>query len=36
MEKVIDLSEHNGNVDFAKIKYSGINKVILRVRMDWK
>lgn len=31
MEKIIDLSQHNGKVDFFKIKNSGIKKVILRV-----
>lgn len=31
MKKVIDLSENNGFVDFAKVKASGINDVILRV-----
>ena len=31
MKKVIDLSENNGMVDFAKIKESGIKDVILRV-----
>ena len=28
--KAIDLSHHNGNVDFMKVKASGINTVILR------
>ena len=28
--KAIDLSYHNGNVDFKKVKASGINSVILR------
>lgn len=28
---IIDLSEHNGNVDFKKVKNFGINDVILRV-----
>ena len=28
--KAIDLSHHNGNVDFTKVKASGINTVILR------
>ena len=28
---IIDLSEHNGNVDFIKVKKFGINDVILRV-----
>lgn len=31
MLKGLDLSEHNGNVDFTKVKNSGINFVILRV-----
>lgn len=31
MEKIIDLSQHNGRVDFFRIKNSGIKKVILRV-----
>lgn len=31
MIKIIDISEHNGNIDFFKIKASGINKAILRV-----
>lgn len=31
MEKIIDLSQHNGNVDFFKLKNGGIKKVILRV-----
>lgn len=31
MIKGIDLSEHNGNVDFTKVKASGIEFVILRI-----
>ena len=31
MIKGIDLSEHNGNVDFTKVKNSGIEFVILRI-----
>lgn len=31
MLKGLDLSEHNGNVDFSKVKNSGISFVILRV-----
>lgn len=31
MLKGLDLSEHNGNVDFTKVKNSGISFVILRV-----
>lgn len=30
-EKIIDISEHNGTIDFAKVKESGINKAILRI-----
>ena len=31
MKKIIDLSEHNGIVDFAKVKETGIKDVILRL-----
>lgn len=31
MEKLIDISQHNGNINFEKVKQSGINKVIIRV-----
>lgn len=31
MNRVIDLSEHNGAIDFEKVKKSGIDTVILRV-----
>lgn len=30
-EKVIDISEHNGTIDFERVKKSGINKVIIRI-----
>jgi GH25 family lysozyme M1 (1,4-beta-N-acetylmuramidase) len=30
-EKVIDISEHNGNIDFEHVKKAGINKVIIRI-----
>lgn len=36
MKKGIDVSEHNGNIDFAKVKNAGIDFVIIRLRMDWK
>lgn len=31
MKKVIDISEHNGFIDFSKVKASGINDVIIRI-----
>ena len=31
MRRVIDLSEHNGEVDFDKVKADGINDVLLRI-----
>lgn len=31
MKRVIDLSQHNGDVDFAKVKQDGINDVLLRI-----
>lgn len=31
MEKVIDVSQHNGTIDFERVRKQGINKVILRV-----
>lgn len=31
MRKVLDLSQHNGAIDFAKVKNAGINDLILRV-----
>lgn len=31
MKKVIDISEHNGYIDFSKLKNSGIEGVIIRV-----
>ena len=31
MEKVIDISNHNGNINFYDVKNSGINKVIIRI-----
>ena len=31
MKKVIDISEHNGEIDFAKVKSSGISDVIIRI-----
>lgn len=34
--KGIDISEHNGYIDFNKVKQDGIDFVILRLRMDWK
>ena len=30
-ELLIDVSQHNGNIDFEKAKYSGLNNVIIRV-----
>lgn len=30
MKKIIDVSYHNGNIDFAKVKASGIDGVIIR------
>lgn len=30
MEKCIDVSSHNGNIDFKKVKAAGINNVIIR------
>lgn len=34
--KGIDLSEHNGSINFKKVKQDGYEFVILRLRMDWK
>lgn len=31
MKKVLDLSEHNGSIDFKKVKEAGITDIILRV-----
>ena len=31
MSKLIDISEHNGTIDFEKVKKSGIDTVILRI-----
>lgn len=31
MRKVIDISEHNGEIDFAKVRMAGINDVIIRI-----
>lgn len=31
MRRIIDLSQHNGEVDFDKVKQDGINDVILRI-----
>lgn len=31
MKRVIDLSQHNGEIDFSKVKQEGINDVILRI-----
>lgn len=31
MEKVIDVSQYNGNIDFFKIREAGVKKVIIRV-----
>ena len=31
MKKVIDISEHNGEIDFAKVKADGINDVLIRI-----
>lgn len=31
MNKGIDISEHNGNIDFAKVKQNGIEFVIIRI-----
>lgn len=31
MEKVIDVSQHNGTIDFERVKKQGISKVILRI-----
>lgn len=36
MLKGIDISEHNGNIDFAKVKNAGIDFVIIRLRLDRK
>ena len=29
--KIIDISEHNGKIDFNKVKHDGIDGVIIRV-----
>lgn len=31
MKKIIDISEHNGNIDFNKVKQSGVEGVIIRI-----
>ena len=31
MEKIIDISENNGDIDFSKLKDAGINGVIIRI-----
>lgn len=31
MEKVIDVSQHNGTIDFERVRKQGINKVIIRI-----
>ncbi len=31
MKQIIDISEHNGTIDFAKVKESGIKDVIIRI-----
>ena len=31
MKKIIDISEHNGNIDFKKVKEDGIDGIIIRV-----
>lgn len=36
MKKGIDVSEHNGTIDFTKVKNDGIDFVIIRLRLDWK
>ena len=36
MNKGIDISEHNGNIDFAKVKQNGIEFVIIRIGFGHK
>ena len=36
MLKGIDVSEHNGTINWTKVKNAGINFAIIRLRMDWK
>ena len=36
MKKGIDVSKHNGAIDFTKVKNDGIEFVIIRLRLDWK
>lgn len=31
MKKIIDISEHNGSIDFNKVKKAGITDVIIRI-----
>lgn len=31
MKRIIDISEHNGEIDFAKVKNDGINDVLIRI-----
>lgn len=31
MKRIIDVSEHNGEIDFAKVKNDGINDVLIRI-----
>ena len=36
MLKGIDVSQHNGTIDWTKVKNVGINFAIIRLRVDWK
>lgn len=31
MNKIIDISEHNGNIDFSKVKKDGVDGIIIRI-----
>ena len=36
MKKGIDVSEHNGTINFEKVKNAGYDFVIIRLRLDRK
>lgn len=36
MKEIIDISQHNGTINFNQVKQSGIEGVIIRLRLDWK
>lgn len=36
MKKGIDVSEHNGTINWTNVKKSGVEFAIIRLRLDWK